>query len=214
MLIASTLRKRLDLRFARGSAVDYVLRLVDSAAQVVGMPGTGGGDNLVGSQGGVDDRSSACHVNRLEALYDGRGHLADLRRQLDGPIQQLGVCDDLGDQTDLFGAAALMTSPVIESRRAIRSRQSRAAARLCQHRAVFPSGRECREHRSAGRHEEVAAECHLQVQLVERGKELPNALAHVGHRERRAKPAHPAQAIGDEPVVAPDRNSPSLREHC
>ena len=71
-------------------------------------------------------------------------------------------------------------------------------------------GRECREHRSVGRHEEVATECHLQVQLVERGKELPNALAHVGHRERRAKPAHPAQAIGGEPVVAADRKLAAL----
>src|SRR5246127_2384892 len=72
-------------------------------AQAVRMPGSGGGDSLLGGQGRLDDRGSAGHVYRLEALHDWCVYLADLRRHLDGPIQQLRVCDDLRHQTDRFG---------------------------------------------------------------------------------------------------------------
>jgi hypothetical protein len=55
-------------------------------AQAVGIPGSGCGDRLLGGQRRIDDRGSASHVCRLEALHDWCVHLADLRRQLDRPI--------------------------------------------------------------------------------------------------------------------------------
>src|ERR1700757_5373983 len=76
-------------------------------AQAVRMPGSGGGDSLLGGQGRLDDRGSAGHVYRLEALHDWCVHLADLCRQLDGPIQQLLVCNDLRHQTHRFGPGSI-----------------------------------------------------------------------------------------------------------
>src|SRR5579875_464681 len=57
-------------------------------AQAVGMPGSAGGDSLLGGQGRVDDRGSAGHVYRLEALHDRCGHLADLPRQQNNTIHE------------------------------------------------------------------------------------------------------------------------------
>jgi hypothetical protein len=67
------------------------------------LTGNGCGDSLLSGQGRFNDRGSAGHVYPLEALHDWCRHLADLRRQLDSPIQQLGVRNDLRDQTNRFG---------------------------------------------------------------------------------------------------------------
>jgi hypothetical protein len=131
-------------------------------AQAVGMPGSGGGDSLLGGQGRVDDRGSTRHVYRLEALHDWCGHLADLPRQLDGPIQQLPVCNDLCDQTHRLGPGRI--DDLAGHREPAGHRgpddvgQPRRHARTGQD--AHP-GMSVGEDRSVGRHKEVATECHL-----------------------------------------------------
>src|ERR1700739_4274089 len=75
------------------------------------VPGTGCRDRLLGGQCWVDDCGSAGHVYRLKALHDWRVHLADLRRQLDGPIEQPRMCNDLRDQAHRFGPGRIDDLP-------------------------------------------------------------------------------------------------------
>ena len=137
-------------------------RSVQALGQAVGMPGNGGGDSLLGGQGGVDDRGSAGHVYRLEALHDWSGHLADLRRQLDGPIQQLRVRNDLRDQTHRFGPGCV--NDLVGHRQPTGHRgpddlgQPRGHA--CTGQDAHP-GMSVSEDRSIGSHEEVTTECYL-----------------------------------------------------
>jgi hypothetical protein len=83
------------------------------------------------------------------------------------------VCATTSVTRPIFSArVALMTSPVIESRGPSRSRHP-GHPRDHASTGQYSIRARVREYRSVGRHKEVATECHLQVQLVERGKGCP-----------------------------------------
>jgi hypothetical protein len=131
-------------------------------AQAVGRPASGRGDSLLGGQGRVDDRGSAGDVYCLEALYDWCVHLADLRRQLDGPIQQLRVCNDLRDQTHRFGPGRTddLTCHREPAGHPGPDNAGQPRGHACTGQYSHP-GVSVGEDRSVGCHEEVATEGHL-----------------------------------------------------
>jgi hypothetical protein len=200
-------------------------------AQAVGMPGSGGGNSLLGGQGRVDDRGSTGYVYRLEALHDWCGHLADLRRQLDGPIQQLRVCNDLCDQThrsgpgridDLAGHREPAGHPGSDN-----AGQPRGHA--CTGQDAHP-GMSVGEDRSIGSHEEVATECHLHTAgnrcPVDRSQHGLAQLGDLGDAVLGVKPleiggpialnlleSRPAQNAGSAPVSTTARTEAS-RSAC